>query len=122
MQVIGARITHRVQIELLQNVECLQQHRALAAETLLVNRVASIGRARRLLNSREVLGKVGFVERRVVLAQERDHLARDVALVETIARRVDAGDAPARFRGAFGLDHAAQVLAVAGSLIVSPGL
>ena len=33
---------------------------------------------------------------------------RDVALVEAIARRDDAGGASARFRGALGVDHAAQ--------------
>ena len=48
------------------------------------------------------------VERRVVLLQERDHLAGDVAFVEAIARGDDAGGAALGLRGALGLDHALQ--------------
>ena len=80
----------------------------MTAESVFVDGVATVGRPRRLLDPCEVLGEVTFVEWRIVLAQERHHLAGNVTLVESIARRDDAGGASAGFRRAFGLDHAAQ--------------
>ena len=108
VEVVGARMAHRVEIELLQDIERLQQHGTLTAEPVLVDGVAAIGRPRRLLDPSEVLGEVAFVERRVVLAQERDHLAGDVPFVKAITRRDDAGGASASFRAALGFDHASQ--------------
>ena len=49
-----------------------------------------------------------YVERRAVLLQERHHLARDVALVEAIARGDHAGLAALRLRRLLGLDHPLQ--------------
>ena len=95
VEIVGARVAHRAEIELLQDVERLQQHGTLAAEPVLVDGVASIGRAGRLLDPREILREIALVERRVVLSKKRHHLARDVALVEPVARRDDAGGASA---------------------------
>ena len=105
VHVVGAVVPHRRQVEGLEDVERLQQHRALAREAVLVDGVAAVGRRRRLLDAGEVLGEVAGVERRLVLLQERHHLLGDVALVEAIAGGGDAGRAAAPLGAALGLDH-----------------
>jgi hypothetical protein len=87
VEIVGARVAHRVQIELLQDVECLQQHGTLAAEPVLVDRVASIGRADWLLDAREILGEIALVKGRVVLSKKRHHLAGDVAFIVATCER-----------------------------------
>ena len=58
VHVVGAVVAHRRQVERLEDVERLQQHRPLAREAVLVDGVAAIGRGRRLLDAGEVLGEV----------------------------------------------------------------
>ena len=108
VEVVGARVAHRGQVEVLEDVERLEQHRALAPERVLVDRVAAVRGRRGLFDARKEVRKVRPIERRVVLLQERDHLARDVPLVETVARRDHAGPSSSGFRGALGADHPGQ--------------
>ena len=122
VEVVGAVVLHRLQIELLEDVERLEQHRTLAAERLLVDVVAAIGRRRRLFDLGEELGEVVELERRLVLLQERDHLARDVAFVEAIARRDDARRAALACAPRSASTIRFSVRARSGSLIVSPAL
>ncbi len=70
VQVVGAVALHRLQVELLEDVERLEQHRALAAERLLVDVVAAVVRRRRLFDPREELGEVVELARRLVLLSE----------------------------------------------------
>ena len=123
VQVIRAGVAHRLQVEVLEDVERLQQHRPLAAEAVLVDGVAAIGRLRRLLDARVVLGEVARVERRAVLLQERHHLARRCRPCRSDrARRRCRRAGPSPSRRARPRPCACSVRASAGSLIVSPGL
>ncbi len=75
---------------------------------MLVDLVAPIGRHARRLDAGEELGEIGEREGRVVLLEEADHFLRDVALVEAVARRHDAGAAALALVGALGFDHPGQ--------------
>ena len=105
MDVRSAVTLHRLEVELLEDVERLEQHRTLAAERLFVGVVAAIRRYRRLLDPGEVVGEVVELPRRLMLFQKRDHLACDVAFVETVAGGGDASAAPLLCRFAFRLHH-----------------
>ena len=74
---------------------------------MLVHCVAAVVRPGRLLDAREILGEIAFVEGRIMFAKKGHHLAGDVAFVESIPRGDNAGGPSARFRTTFGLDHAA---------------
>ncbi len=108
VEVIGAVVPHRLEIEGLEDVQGLQQNRSLASEGVLVDVVAAIVDDRRLLDLRVEFRKVGELERRLVRLEEGDHLLRDVALVEAIARRPDARGPTLARGGALGLDHPRQ--------------
>ena len=71
VQVVGRVVPHRLQIEVLEDVQRLQQRRALAVEAVLVDGEAAIGHRGRRLDAREELGEVARVERRAVLLEER---------------------------------------------------
>ena len=90
VDVVGAVVAHRLQVELLEDVQRLQQHRALAVEAVLVDGVAAVLGGRRLLDAGVELGEVVELERGAVLLQEGDHLLGDVALVEAVAGGGDA--------------------------------
>ena len=79
--------------------------RSLAAERVLVDLVPSIGRHRGLFDLGEELREIVELPGRVVLLEERDHLARDVSLVEPVASGGDPGGPPPPGRTALGIDH-----------------
>ncbi len=108
VEIFRAVELHCAQIEILQDVERLQQRRPLAAEAVLVDLVAAIGRHARRLDAGEELGEIGAFEGGVMCFEKADHFAGDVALVEAVARRHDAGAAALALMGAFGLDHAGE--------------
>ena len=105
VEVVGAVVAHRLQVELLQDVERLQQHRALAVEPVLVDGVVAVVSAGGRLDPRVELGEVVELEGRAVLLQEGDHLLGDVALVEAIPGGGDALRAAQMRAGPFRLDH-----------------
>ncbi len=108
VEIFGTVLLHRPQIEILQDVERLEQHRSLAVERMLVDFVTPIGRHAWLLDAGEELRKIGELERRLVLLEKADHLRSDVALVEAVTRGHDAGAAAFALVGALRLDHARE--------------
>ena len=103
VDVVRAVPPHRLEVELLQDVQRFEQHGALAAERVLVNLVPSIGRHRGLFDLGEELREVVELPGRVVLLQEGDHLARDVSLVEPVASGGDPGGPAPPGRTALGI-------------------
>ena len=108
MEVIRAAVSHRVQIEILENVEGLEKDGTLASETVFVNGVTAIGRLGRLLDLGKKLRKIGLAERSTVLPQEGDHFAPDLTFIEKIPCGSDAGRASLRFCGTLRFNHSLQ--------------
>src|ERR1700738_496741 len=75
---------------------------------MLVALVTPVGCSARLLDAGEELGKIGEFERRFLLLEKSDHLLRDIALVEAVARRHDSGAAALGSVPAFGFHHAIE--------------
>ena len=75
---------------------------------MFVDLISPIARRRGVFDFRKEFRKIVHLERRLMLLQERHHLARDVALVEAIARGDDARRPPSVHGVAFGLDHQRQ--------------
>src|SRR5262249_32258417 len=78
---------------------------SLAAEPMLVDFVAAIGGHARLFDPGKEFRKVITLERRLMLLQEAHHLLGNVALVEAVARRNDAGGTPLALVCTLSLDH-----------------
>ena len=92
MQVVRAVVPHGFQIVVLEDVECLQQHRALAVERLLEYLVAAIGCRDRLFDTRKKFSEVFDRIWRAIVVEEFDHLLSDIAFVKPIAGSNDAAN------------------------------
>src|SRR5690242_7632664 len=70
VHVVGAVELHRLQVEVLEDVQRLQQRRSLAAEGVLVDGVSAVRRPGRLLDARVELREVAVFPRRVMPVKE----------------------------------------------------
>src|SRR4029079_9765988 len=101
-------VSHPMEIEILQNIQGLKEGRPLAGEAVLVNRVSAVGSVSGLFDACKVVGEVTFIERCIVLPEEGNHFAGDIAFVETIAGGYDASGPACAFPLAFGFYQAVQ--------------
>ncbi len=110
VDVARAVVAHRLQVEVLEQVERLQQRRSLRPGVELVDLDASIAGVQRLLDQRLPLREVGFGDEAALFLHAADEFARDVALVEAVVRGLDR--VLARLAGGerllLGLDQLAQ--------------
>ena len=78
-------ISHRLQVESLEDVQHLEDRRALGVRRELVHVVSAVPRRDRLDPVRRVLGEIALVEQPVALFHVRDNGAGDRTLVEGVA-------------------------------------
>ena len=99
VDVVGGVVAHRGEVEALEQLELLQKYRALRPWPALEDRDAAIVGAHRRFDSRREAREVGGGEQAAVGVGPCDDVARDVAAIEALARRVEASLAPAILRG-----------------------
>src|SRR5258707_4347812 len=98
MDVVGRVVTHRGEVEALEQLKLLQKYRALRPWRALEDRDAAIVGAHRRFESRRKALKIGRCEEAAVGVGPGDDVARDVAAIETLARSIEATLAPAVLR------------------------
>ena len=101
-------MAHRAEIEALQQRELLQKDRALRPWPALEDGCAAVGAADRLFDPGRERGEILERQQSAVSVRVRDDLARDVAAVKALDRRMQSGLAPALARAGFGLEQAAE--------------
>ena len=122
VDVLRAIALHRLEIEVLQDVQRFQQHRTLASKGMFIDLIPAIIRCRRLLDFREKFRKIIQLEWRLMLLQERHHVASNIAFIEAIASGDDSGCAAFGCGSAFGLHHECECACETGQLNCFAGL
>src|SRR5581483_534148 len=108
VKVVGRVVAHRAQVEAFEQRELLEKDRPLRPRPTFEHRRAAIAAADRLLDTGREGGEVFERKKTAVGLAVADNLARDVAAIEALERRAQAGRTSTVAMARLGVEQAAE--------------